>query len=1124
MSAVSPLLADTMAAQAPRASHHSTQLSTLPAGRREHQRALAVVLVSAIVFLAIVPFAKTLLGPMPAFLPAYQSALVLGEISTATLLFGQYATWRSRGLLVLASAYLFSALMAVAHALSFPGLFLQGGLPGGGPQTTAWLYFLWHGGFPSLVVAYALMDPREEVFASGQRPSALPAIGLCCALVLAAALLCVALVTQGHGLLPVIMSGDYDAAAKQLAASATWVLGLVSVPLLWRRRPRSVLDLWLMVVMFAWVFDVALAAVFNGARYDVGWYFGRVYGILAASFILIVLLLDNAVLYSELARAHDIQHEAAAASREARDAAEEATRAKSQFLANMSHEIRTPMNAMLGMTQLALKGPLDTRQRGYLEKSLQAGRHLLGILNDILDLSKIEAGKLAVDSVDFELEQVLSGVGDLVNEKAGAKGLEVVIDVDEHVPKMLQGDPMRLGQVLMNLANNAVKFTDQGEVAITVRVAQETADGVVLRFAVTDTGIGLSPEQQERMFQSFEQADASTTRRFGGTGLGLAISRHLTGLMGGEIGVESALGEGATFWFTARFGRSAQRARALVTNGGLKGRRILVVDDSARARAVIVDMLLRMKFEVVQADAGRAALALVAQADAQGRPFDLVLLDWQMPEMDGIEAARELARLPLGRRPEVLLVTAFNREEVISGARAAGVREVLIKPVSPSLVFDALVGALGRGPARPPAGRAAAGEPAAAAAYDAARVLLVEDNPANQEVVVGLLELRGIQVDVAGNGQQALERLQAAPDGTWDLVFMDLQMPVMDGITATQAIRQLERYRALPVVAMTANALVGDRERCLAAGMDDHVAKPIDEEQLLAVLARWLRRPPVPPPAEAPAMAPDAALGAGRPGRRVRLDVADAPALAIPPPQPAAGAPASPFEALDAAMAHDIRSSLGVVAGYARLLELKFGPALDDKGREYIATMSDTTRETTQLVTAWRTAARLLRQPLQPETVDMAALVAAMVDELFAADAPPAAPTRVSVQPGLPAAQGDGVLLAHVWRQLLDNARKFTRDTAEPAVRIEWRREGGATHYGVLDNGIGLAAKDRARLFQPLQRPHGEAFDGLGLGLFVAHQLAQRHGGQLWAEPVEGGGAAFWLVLPDAAAGPGAAA
>jgi len=523
----------------------------------------------------------------------------------------------------------------------------------------------------------------------------------------------------------------------------------------------------------------------------------------------------------------------------ARAVAEEAARAKSDFLANMSHEIRTPMNAIIGMAHLALRTELTPRQRDYLSKIQGASEHLLGIINDILDFSKSEAGKLELEQAEFALEPMLSNVTALLGGKIGAKELELVLDVAPDVPRMLVGDELRIRQVLLNFCSNAVKFTERGEVDIIVRLRERDANEALLEFAVRDTGIGLSEEQQGRLFQSFQQADSSTSRRYGGTGLGLVISKRLVDLMHGEIGVDSRPGAGSTFWFRVRLGIGRAQAPAPQPAPDLRGARMLVVDDNGTARSVLADMLARMGFVVDQAASGAAALECVRQAAGAGRDYAVVFLDWRMPGMDGVETARRIRELGLAAVPRCVMVTAHGREELLQLAAASGVTSVLLKPVSASLLFDTLVEVLaGRAPAPAVAAAPVSDGREALALLRGARILLVEDNELNQEVAKAMLEALGLVVDVAENGEVALARVQAA---SYDLVFMDMQMPVMDGLAATRAIRRLPGTGAVPIVAMTANVLQQDRERCFEAGMNDYLAKPIEPAKLTAALQRWIK-------------------------------------------------------------------------------------------------------------------------------------------------------------------------------------------------------------------------------------------------------------------------------------------
>ncbi|KAF0221629.1 MAG: hypothetical protein FD176_3100 [Rhodospirillaceae bacterium] len=525
----------------------------------------------------------------------------------------------------------------------------------------------------------------------------------------------------------------------------------------------------------------------------------------------------------------------------AKELAEDATRMKSDFLANMSHEIRTPMNAIIGMSHLTLKTPLTPRQHDYVKKIQGAGQHLLGIINDILDFSKIEAGKLTVEHIEFDLDRVLDNIASLLTEKTNAKNLELVFDVPPDVPRALVGDSLRLGQILINYANNAIKFTEKGEIDIIVRVQQRTDCEVVLYFAVRDTGIGVTPEQKARLFQSFEQADTSTTRKFGGTGLGLAISKKLAELMDGEVGVESAYGKGSTFWFTARMGVGVERDRKLLPSPDLRGCRVLVVDDNDNARAVLCDLLTSMTFEAREVASGPDAVAEVKRAADAGVPYALVLVDWRMPDMDGIDTARHIRALGLEETPRLLMVTAYGREEVLNQISGAGIDDVLIKPLSASILFDTVMRMFGGGRN----GESGADNQAGAsplqedlAAIQGARILLVEDNDLNQEVAAELLSDAGFVVDIADDGAIALDKVQRH---AYDIVLMDMQMPVMDGVTATREIRKLGRFDDLPIVAMTANAMRRDQDLCRDAGMNDFVAKPIDPDQLWATLVRWIK-------------------------------------------------------------------------------------------------------------------------------------------------------------------------------------------------------------------------------------------------------------------------------------------
>jgi PAS domain S-box-containing protein len=523
----------------------------------------------------------------------------------------------------------------------------------------------------------------------------------------------------------------------------------------------------------------------------------------------------------------------------ARDLAEEASQAKADFLANMSHEIRTPMNAIIGFSSLALKTALDNKQRDYVRKIQQSGAHLLGIINDILDFSKIEAGKLSVEHTEFALEKLMENVSNLVSDKATAKGLELLFDVGPGTPNYLVGDPLRMGQILVNYSNNAVKFTEKGEIVISVQTAEETENDVLMRFSVRDTGIGLTPEQMGKLFQSFQQADTSTSRKYGGTGLGLAISKKLANLMGGDVGVESEYGRGSTFWFTARLGKGVAKARRFVPDPDLRGRRVLIVDDSEASRTVLSDMLTGMTFVAKDVDSGKAALEEIQSAADSKKPYEIILLDWQMPGMDGIETAKAIRKLPIAPMPHMIMVTAYGREEVFKEAALAGLADVLIKPVSPSTLFDTIMQVLG-GQRDQSAERDDEETPLVhgLASLKGAVILLVEDNEFNQQIAHELLTSAGFVVDVAEDGRKSLEMIVKR---AYDVVLMDMQMPVMDGVTATLEIRKMEAFKDLPIIAMTANVMEADVKRCSDAGMNDHVGKPIDPDELFGKLVKWIK-------------------------------------------------------------------------------------------------------------------------------------------------------------------------------------------------------------------------------------------------------------------------------------------
>jgi signal transduction histidine kinase/CheY-like chemotaxis protein len=833
-------------------------LFSQPASRRDYHLGLATVLVCLVAFLITVPFAKMQLPQVWAFMPAYESALIVTDLITAVLLFGQFCISRSRALLVLASGYLFTAMMTVAHALTFPGLFAPGGLLGAGAQSTAWLYQFWHCGFPLFVMAYSLLKTRSEEVPDPLPPRGQPwqaVLGsVVLVLILAAGLTLLA--TAGEPLLPAVMQKNRYAAGQINLFTIGCLLSLAALVVLWRRRTRTVLDLWLMVVMSAWILDIALSAVFNGGRFDAGFYAGRIYGMLAASFVLLMLLLENSVLYARLVEAHakmgqktaDLQQVSSqleianAALAEKNHQLEESSRLKSEFLSNMSHELRTPLNAIIGFSEMmkdGLAGDMSPSQNTYVGHVFHSGQHLLSLINDILDLSKIEAGKVEIELEPLELDTLLTDSVAMITERATSRQIRLKRQTPQF-PGALRADRRRLRQIVDNLLSNALKFTPSGgqislNASLVDRAHAQTAlpgfaggirmplpDNAFRQFvviSVSDTGIGISPEDAARLFTPFTQISNPLTRTIEGTGLGLAMVRRLVELHDGTVAVSSEPGQGSCFsvwlpWREEPGSRTNRPHKAAETQTA--GPLALVVEDDEKAAMLMRAQLEAEGFSVRHAASAEAALEMAGECTP-----DVITLDILLPGMDGWQFLNRLKDMPAWANVPVVVVSVVADE---GRGVSLGASMVLQKPVS----RDALSKGLAQLGLLPGGGRNVT-------------VLVIDDDVNAVEIIATHLHQSGYTVLRALGGKEGIELAQRFRP---DLIALDLEMPEVNGFDVVEALKGHPATAQIPIMVVTAKQLSQSDRRQLNGHILDIVDKTdFNHGRFINEVHRSLSRP-----------------------------------------------------------------------------------------------------------------------------------------------------------------------------------------------------------------------------------------------------------------------------------------